>query len=452
MSVPISANAPAFGASAPGVIPRDVTGGPVTAASERIHVLDILRGVALFGMFLVHFSEFSQSPKTSFGHSIELATNWFFANRFMTMFAILFGVGFAVQLSRAETRGDRFGLRYVRRLVALAVFGIIAEDLFGLPVLLEYAIWGLPLLLVRSWSNRSLLVALFLCLLSTPIYWLGRAAYDEVSGGTDKVQTDGGLCAGYGLPFVSLPSFDRSQLCQAERKRRNEYQRDIHPQRSAGYLTLVRQRFTATWAKFSHPWPMTFLPTNVFSLFLIGLLGFQLGVFQQPREHRRLLWGVMILGLASEVISTWFLYQFLFSPAAAAGPLALQLGVGFVVMPLIRDVWLAFVYLGAILLLVSYNPAWIQRLRAFGITGRMALTNYVLQVMILDLLFSHYGFEAALPVEYAPLAAVALFGLDVALSSWWQSRYRYGPLEWLWRSVTYWRIQPMRLQPATSSA
>jgi uncharacterized protein len=197
---------------------------------------------------------------------------------------------------------------------------------------------------------------------------------------------------------------------------------------------------------------MTFLPTNVFSLFLIGLLGFRLGVFQQPREHRRLLWGVVITGLASEVISTWFLYQFLFSPPASAGPLALQLAVGFVVMPLVRDVWLAFVYLGAILLLVSYNPAWIQRLRAFGITGRMALTNYVLQVMILDLLFSHYGFEAALPVEYAPLAAVALFGLDVALSSWWQSRYRYGPLEWLWRSVTYWRIQPMRLQPAASSA
>ena len=74
----------------------------------------------------------------------------------------------------------------------------------------------------------------------------------------------------------------------------------------------------------------------------------------------------------------------------------------------------------------------------------MALTNYVLQVMVLDFTFSNYAFGLSISAAYAPLAALALFGLEVMLSRWWLSRYRYGPLEWLWRSITYARWQPLQ--------
>jgi uncharacterized protein len=423
--------------------------GPV-AASERIQVLDVLRGIALFGMFLVHFVAFSRPAAGPFGRWVELANGWFFQNRFATMFATLFGVGFAVQLSRAEARGDRFALRYGRRLLALAAFGIIAQGFFGFPVLLGYAIWGLPLLLIRKWSNRALLVTLFLCLYSTPLYWLARASYDVAIGDKDRYEMDGGLCAGYGLPFVTLPSFGANKLCQAERTRRMEYQRRLRPNQSADYATLVRQRFAATWAEYAHPWPMTFLPTNVFSLFLVGLLGFRIGVFQRPREHMRLIIGFMVFGIASSVLSTWFLYQFVFSPSTAVAPLFTQVAAGFLALPLLRDVFLAFVYFGAVLLLAARSSAWLYHLRPFAITGRMALTNYVLQVMILDLIFRKYGLGLSLRVEYAPVAALALFAADLAFSAWWQARYRYGPLEWLWRSITYWHIQPIRQRAGSS--
>jgi uncharacterized protein len=71
--------------------------------------------------------------------------------------------------------------------------------------------------------------------------------------------------------------------------------------------------------------------------------------------------------------------------------------------------------------------------------------------MILDLIFSKYGLGLSLRVEYSPLAAVALFAVDLAFSAWWQARYRYGPLEWLWRSITYWHIQPIRQRTATGA-
>jgi len=83
-------------------------------------------------------------------------------------------------------------------------------------------------------------------------------------------------------------------------------------------------------------------------------------------------------------------------------------------------------------------------LAAFGWTGRMALTNYIVQVAMLDLLFSNY----AVGLKPTPLeslgAGLALFAVDAALSRWWLARYQYGPMEWLWRSLTYWQVQPLR--------
>jgi uncharacterized protein len=106
-------------------------------------------------------------------------------------------------------------------------------------------------------------------------------------------------------------------------------------------------------------------------------------------------------------------------------------------------------YIGGILLLVSHNPAWLRRLNAFGVTGRMALTNYMLQVIILDVIFCNWAFALHTSAAWAPVGALALFAADYVFSKWWLSRYRYGPLEWIWRSATYARWQRIRLDAPT---
>ena len=82
----------------------------------------------------------------------------------------------------------------------------------------------------------------------------------------------------------------------------------------------------------------------------------------------------------------------------------------------------------------------------------MALTNYMLQVVILDLTFSNYAFGAQISAWLSPVAALALFGAELAFSRWWLSRFSYGPLEWLWRSATYARWEPIRHLPAAKAA
>jgi uncharacterized protein len=158
-------------------------------------------------------------------------------------------------------------------------------------------------------------------------------------------------------------------------------------------------------------------------LIILGFLSIRHGVLENPRAHLRLIVGVMIFGFVSW--ATWWL--FLWNSE-------LESGFG-----IVRDQWLGLTYTGAVLLLLEYRPVWKKRLESFGITGRMALTNYVLQVLFFWTLGKHLGIKIR-PYFELP-ASIALFMILVLLSRFWLARHRYGPLERMWRSVTFWRLR-----------
>jgi uncharacterized protein len=407
---------------------------PASAASvspvpeQRLDVLDVLRGIALLGMFVVHFSDYAteaaqSSPDAALAgrQIVETIVPLFFGGRFFTMFALLFGVGFALQLGRADARGERFTARFVRRLAALAVFGAIAEGIFGYNVLLSYALWGLPLLLVRRWPVRALVVLAILCAASRPLYNVAR--------------------------FATL---GREQFIAANQANQASFRAAIARYETGSqardWRTVVAARFgymPAFYAQFNK------LPWGSFTLFLLGLIGFRLGLFDHPERHRRMIMALMAAGAASWAFSHWVL--------PIGGPLAqrppegtstfdLALGIARAnAFMLVRDAWLAFTYIGAVLLLVAHDPAWLRRLAPLGGAGRMALTNYMAQVIVLDTLFTPHGLGLTVTPLMVPLCALALFAAQAAFSRWWLARYRFGPLEWVWRSVTYWKLQPQRV-------
>jgi uncharacterized membrane protein YeiB len=146
----------------------------------------------------------------------------------------------------------------------------------------------------------------------------------------------------------------------------------------------------------------------------------------------------MIFGALSWAMS-WLLLPHLPALPAPGANWPLEDGLG-----LIQDQWLCLTYIGGVVLLLAFRPVWTARLAFFGLAGRMALTNYMLQAAVLDALSSGYGFALRLrPSVYAP-AAVVLFAAEAVASRAWLTRYRFGPLEWLWRTVTYARFQPLR--------
>jgi uncharacterized protein len=119
---------------------------------------------------------------------------------------------------------------------------------------------------------------------------------------------------------------------------------------------------------------------------------------------------------------------------------------------LVQDQWLTYTYLGTVILLLAHSPKWEARLQPIGQAGRMALTNYMLQAAVLDFLASGYGLGFRIrPLFYLP-AAATLFGAELALSIAWLRHCRFGPLEWIWRVITYARLQPLLRRTVAAAA
>jgi uncharacterized protein len=375
------------------------------AAAERVALFDILRGLALFGMILVHFHQDMRLDVTGPEDLIGWGVWMFVEQKAWGTFAFLFGIGFAVLLRRADARGAPVVPLFLRRLAALALLGIVADVGFGFRILFEYAFWGVALLFVRRWSTRALLAAAALAVCA-------KWAIIELAA----------LQAWW--TATPMPAFARTI--------------DV-PRVEASYFTLVGARWTLFVARL-HTW-RAFVPDTNLALFILGLLAVRYRVLEEPRRHVRLIVGWMTVGALSWTIA-WSMELFgvpslpKLPMPAMAGPLLRAFGF-------VDDQWLCLTYIGAVALLLAYRPQWQWPLRLFGQAGRMALTNYMLQVVVLDVLASGYGFGLKLrPYSYV-VAAVALFAVEAAFSRAWLSRYRFGPLEWLWRTVTYLQRQPL---------
>jgi uncharacterized protein len=375
------------------------TASTLTDPGQRLDALDILRGFAILGMIVVHFHQRLRLEVTGPEDLIGWAVWVLIEQKSWGTFAFLFGVGFALFLRRLEARGARVVPIYLRRLVALAAFGVVTEVAFGFNILFEYACWALVLLLVRHWPSRALLALALVAVCARPLAVL-------VTG-------------------TPLPP-PQPELHEAVARA------------AAGhdYLPLLVARWALFRSRVPDTWP-ELLPDQNLALFIIGLLAMRHGVIDDPRGHRRRILAWMSYGLFAWT-SWWLVLRQVDERAADPGTAQLAVGLG-----LVQEMWLCFTYIGAMLLLLAYRPQLKDRLALFGQAGRMALTNYIAQVVIVDLLASGYGLGARLrPLLYLPAAVLLFLALAIA-SRAWLIRYRMGPLEWAWRCITYWRRQPL---------
>ena len=380
----------------------------VPAGDARLDSLDILRGLALAGMILVHFHQKMRIEASGLEDLIGWGVYILVEQKAWGIFAFLFGVGFAVLLRRLDARGVPAAPIYLRRLAVLAALGVIARVGFGFAILFTYAMWGVVLLLVRNWPTRALLALAIVAAMAGPMT-------AEVSG------------LGAWLRGVPQPPDQTWPLVQAEHQAAAQ----------ASYSSLLAARWRLFVASTPGGWS-GLLPDSNLALFILGLLSVRHGVIDDPRRQARTIQRWMAFGALSWLVSWTVLRQ---ADAIAIPDVGWPLAMG---LGLIRDQWLCFAYIGAVLLLLAKRPEWNRRLSPIGQAGRMALTNYMLQIVVLDALASGYGLGVKVrPLLYLP-ATLMLFGTEVVLSTLWLSRFRYGPLEWIWRGATYLRLEPIR--------
>lgn len=375
---------------------------------DRLHSLDILRGLALFFMIVVHFHQRARVEVSGAEDLLGWAVYVLVEQKSWGTFAFLFGVGFAVLLRRLEARGLPVVPIYLRRMATLAVFGAVAHIVFGFHILFEYAWWGTWLLFMRRWSSRSLLATAVLAVALGPLLYEGMALYAWWTSTTIPVP------AGAALRQAALVASQQPD-----------------------YLALLHARAALFFNSLPHTW-RHFVPDTNLALFLVGLLSVRHGIIDEPLRHLRQIRAWMIFGAATWAAS-WLVMSRLPSTGIRGADWPIQSAFG-----LVQDQWLCFTYIGAALVFLARRPWWIARLSLVAAAGRMALTNYVVQAALLDILTAGYGLALHVrPLLYAP-ASLALFGAEAAFSRAWLARYRFGPLEWVWRSATYAAWPPLR--------
>lgn len=390
--------------------------GEPLGSDDRIHTLDILRGLALFGMILVHFHQKMRLDATGLEDLIGWGVYIFVEQKAWGVFAFLFGVGFAILLRRLSLRGVSVVPTYLRRLAGLALFGLIAEIGLGFNILFTYACWGLVLLLARNWSSRALFAAAAAAAMARPVAAEIAALVAHLTGTPLQLR--------HGQALVQAVETAAQQ---------------------GSYLNLLAARWQLFAATTPNGW-FGLLPDTNLCLFILGLLAVRYGVLDAPLKHERLIRGWMLYGVGAWLI-WWLLGRQM--PELGVPGASWPIGMGF---GLVQDQWLTFTYLGAVILLLAHSPKWMARLQPIGQAGRMALTNYMVQAAVLDFLASGYGLSYRIrPYYYLP-AALMLFGAELVVSIVWLGYFRFGPLEWLWRTITYARPQPLLRRAAGSAA
>ena len=316
----------------------------------------------------------------------------------LTIFSFLFGVGVAIQGERAASRNVRARSFLVRRLAWLFILG--AAHLFLVwngDILTLYAVCGLLLVpsLGLPWPTLFVIGAAAIAL--PEVVW-------------------------FGLP---LPSGDAAtaQIAQARQVYGN-----------AGFLAILDFRWHESRSLIA-PLLIAILPRTT-GLMYWGMAAWRSGILREPERHRAKL--IVALALGGLVGATVTVNEVWATSSGSAPWPALQ-AANFA-GPLL----LALAYVSGLLL--WSRPRRASSLPGLAAAGRMALTNYLLQSIVLGFVFYGYGFGLFGRIGSAPAACIglALYAAQLQLSLWWLRHYRFGPFEWLWRSLAYGQRQPIR--------
>ncbi len=401
--------------------------------AERVDSIDILRGFALIGVVLINFQWMINWGAFSTG--FNGLTVWFLktlvAGKFFRLFAFLFGLGFTLQMGRLESRGVRFIRVYLRRLAILFVFGVLHGFLFWPEdILAAFAQLGLLLLILRRASSRVVAAAVLVSLLAFHAYHItAMAVNDRRSPATPEELV-----------------IQRDRL-DAEREAQEAEEVRIRSEGTFSEVVRWNTRFFIGWRKSVSA--QLGLLQEEFVMFLLGLYVGRRRILENASANlpfiRRAMWWGLLVGIVGLAASAALMAPFTGSWASrlTRGGSILSRNVG--------AASLTIGYASAFTVLLQ-RPAWLRRLAPLGAVGRTALTNYVLQSIVITTVMYDYGlglYGRVTPLAGVGLAAV-VFAAQILLSGWWLKRFRFGPAEWLWRSLTYAKIQPMRVWQGTS--
>jgi uncharacterized protein len=385
--------------------------GPAGEAGRFIF-LDALRGFALFGVLLVNLRDLSlfglladntraSLPTAPVDHWIDLIMTALIDGKAFTIFTVLFGIGFALQTQRAHRVGRDMS-HYVRRLLVLLAIGLAHAYLFWWGDILRlYAVLGFLLLPMERLKPRTLfIVGVIIAVFVTPVL---RPLMSIL------------------LPHTNSPDAARAAALTA-------FQSRSVPAMLRGNLAYDIWTRINAWG----------LPFYVLGRLIIGAALGKTAAFWQSQSRRRFGIGLLAVMLPLGIALTALVML------RDSGMLGLMSGSVLRIARSAGSLTLGFAYI-ALFIYLFESEYWRRWLSHLAPVGRMALTNYLAQTVIAMSIF--YGIGCGVGPRYGLVAVlfsgVVIFAVQIVISDWWLRRFYFGPIEWIWRTLTYGKCQPM---------
>ncbi len=442
----LEVNAPETNRLTPELIPAV---GPVDE-QHRISALDSLRGFALLGILLMNivgmgmYGAAYDNPTVTGGATGPNLWAWtvmhiFAEGKMRCLFSMIFGASIILLTSRLEERRDGADI-YYRRTFWLLLFGIVhAYCLWVGDILYPYALCALVLYPLRKLRPRTLLIVAGSILLVNSALHIkdGLSEREMVRNGMAAEQT-----AKQGKKLTKEQEEAKTKYEQWKKNLKPDQdtlKKDAEQWRSHNPLRVVGAR-AGVVLPILHSKPY-YGPGNldIWCMMFIGMALLKLGVLSGERSLRFYLVAILIgygIGLPLNTYTAWLLIRSGFDPSLEE---------------LVRSVYdlgrltVALGHLGVIMLLVKTGSLrWLTR--SLAAVGQMAFSNYIFQSVVTAFLFTGYGFALYGKLQRYQLyyVVVAIWIFQLIVSPIWMRHYRFGPLEWCWRSLTYWKKQPLR--------
>jgi uncharacterized protein len=389
---------------------------------NRIHSVDALRGFALVGIVIAHVLEqflaafpTEEMQAVMFSGPVDTAVDaisfWGIRGKFFALFSLLFGLSYFIQMDNAEKSGVPYKMRYLWRLLVLLGIGVVHNSFYSGDILVVYVLFGFLLIPFYSVSNKVVLAL-------AVILFLGGGRFLSY-----------GIFGNESILALNIENFDEKYMAALT---------------SGTILDVWRVNFISMIGKFNFQMGVFGRGYLTFAFFLLGMWVGRTRLLENLQTNAAILKKIILwsfVGTIAMIPIFWYLFsqmESIFDFTSWWSMFALSAYDNF---NFFFTVFLAagFIYLFEL-------PKMQKSLSWLAPYGRMALTNYVFQSLIGTFLFFNWGLGLIGKFRNIELLVIALLliAFQMIISWYWLKKFKYGPVEWLWRSLTYLKLQPFR--------
>ena len=400
---------------------------PAQASSAaRIAVVDVLRGFALLGIIITHVAMgFLAGPPpspefnsfSSLDRIVDRLVEILAFGKFFAIFSFLFGLSFAIQLESATRKGVSFAGRFTWRLFILLAIGFVHTIFFSGDILMIYAVLGLLLVPFRKVGSKALVVAALVMVLNIPGLFMGLMQLSAPPPTPEQQRA--GITA-------------REQFMQRA-------QRQFAIKQSGTLAEVVNLNVTYSPRDKIRFQIFTGRLWMTFGFFLLGMCAGRINLFRDNEANRSIFRRLFVWTGMTALVTTILT---LVHPVGFGAARSLIDVLAFFAFN-VQQVSLSALYVAAVTLLFWSRPSR-GLLPALAPLGKMGLTTYLMQSVFGLIVFYGFGFGmlGKLGVASSVGLGILFFGAQILFARWWMSHFNLGPVEWLWRSLTYLKLQP----------